>query len=268
YGAVVLAVGALAGRDDTVTPGRELDGIHLAMQHLVPANRECEGDGPSPLSAAGQHVVIVGGGDTGADSYGTANRQGAASVTQLDQYPRPPTSRDEDLSPWPTWPWVLRTYPAHEEAGERQFAVGIKRFVGGTGDDAGHVRFVELHEVRVVKDPATGRREVVPTGEAEWLLPADLVLLAIGFTGVEPMRLLDDLGLSRTPRGTLSCGSDWQTDAEGVFVCGDAHRGASLIVWAIAEGRSVARAVDAYLTGSSELPAPVHPTALPLTPIG
>jgi glutamate synthase (NADPH/NADH) small chain len=137
----------------------------------------------------------------------------------------------------------------------------VKRFVG---DGNGRVRAIELQRVRVSKDPGTGRREVIPVGEEVERLPADLVLLAIGFEGVEEMALLDDLGLSLTRRGTLSCGADWQTGAPGVFVCGDAHRGASLVVWAIAEGRSVAHAVDAYLTGASDLPAPVHPTALPL----
>ncbi|MGH3949268.1 MAG: glutamate synthase subunit beta [Pseudonocardiaceae bacterium] len=261
FDAVVLAVGALNGRDDTTTAGRELDGIHLAMEHLVLGNRECEGDGPASITAEGKHVIIIGGGDTGADCFGTSTRQGALSVTQLDQYPRPPLTRDDDRSPWPTWPYILRTYPAHEEAGERKFAVGITRFVG---DEQGHVRFIDLQAVRVHKDPESGRREVVPVSDKVEHLPADLVLLAIGFAGVEPMRLLDDLGLTLTPRGTLACGSDWQTSAAGVFVCGDAHRGASLIVWAIAEGRSTARAVDAYLTGDSRLPAPVHPTALPL----
>ncbi|MEV5297005.1 glutamate synthase subunit beta [Amycolatopsis methanolica] len=261
YDAVVLAVGALRGRDDTTTPGRELKGIHLAMEHLVPANKQCEGDGPSPIHARGKHVVIIGGGDTGADSYGTAIRQGAASVVQLDQYPMPPTTRDDERSPWPTWPYVLRTYPAHEEGGERKFGVAVRRFVG---DENGHVRAIELQRVKVVKDPETGRREVLPVSDEIEEIPADLVLLAIGFEGVEHMRLLDDLGIQLTRRGTISCGPDWQTEAPGVFVCGDAHRGASLVVWAIAEGRSVANAVDAYLTGASDLPAPVHPTALPL----
>ncbi|GLY66242.1 glutamate synthase subunit beta [Amycolatopsis taiwanensis] len=261
YDAVVLAVGALRGRDDTTTPGRELAGIHLAMEHLVQANRQCEGDGPPEITAEGKHVVVIGGGDTGADCYGTSTRQGALSVTQLDQYPMPPTSRDDDRSPWPTWPYVLRTYPAHEEGGERKFGVAVKRFIG---DESGHVRAIELQPVRVSRDRETGRREVVPVGDETELIPADLVLLAIGFDGVEEMRLLDDLGLKLTQRGTVSCGSDWQTDAPGVFVCGDAHRGASLVVWAIAEGRSVANAVDTYLTGGSDLPAPVHPAALPL----
>ncbi|HET6500459.1 MAG TPA: glutamate synthase subunit beta [Amycolatopsis sp.] len=261
YDAVVLAVGALRGRDDTTSPGRELAGIHLAMEYLVQANRQCEGDGPPEITAAGRHVVVIGGGDTGADCYGTATRQGALSVTQLDQYPLPPDARDDDRSPWPTWPYVLRTYPAHEEGGERKFGVAVQRFVG---DAEGRVRGIELQKVRVSRDPETGVRSVVPVSQEIEEIPADLVLLAIGFDGVEEMRLLDDLGLTLTSRGTVSCGVDWQTDAPGVFVCGDAHRGASLVVWAIAEGRSVANAVDTYLTGDSDLPAPVHPTALPL----
>jgi glutamate synthase (NADPH/NADH) small chain len=261
FDAVVLAVGALRGRDAPDIPGRSLSGVHLAMEHLVPANKECEGDGPTSISAEGKHVLIIGGGDTGADCYGTATRQGALSVTQLDQYPQPPDARDEEISPWPVWPWVLRTYPAHEEAGERRFALAVEEFVG---DESGAVRSVRLREVVVRKDPATGVREVTPVGDHVEVIPADLVLLAIGFEGVDHMPLLDGLGLSPTRRGTLSCGSDWQTPAEGVFVCGDAHRGASLVVWAIAEGRSVAGAVDAFLTGHSDLPSPVHPTALPL----
>ena len=261
YDAVVLAVGALRGRDDTTTPGRDLKGVHLAMEHLVPANKFVEGDGPPAVDAAGKHVFVIGGGDTGADSYGTATRQGALSVTQLDQYPKPPSTRDDDRSPWPTWPYILRTYPAHEEAGERKFAVAVKRFLG---DENGHVRAIELQKVRVSKDPETGRREVIPHSDEVEELPADLVLLAIGFEGVEEMPLLDGLEISLTKRGTVSCGADWQTSTPGVFVCGDAHRGASLVVWAIAEGRSVAHAVDAYLTGASDLPAPVHPTLLPL----
>jgi glutamate synthase (NADPH) small chain len=261
FDAVVLAVGALQGRDAPDLPGRALKGVHLAMDHLIPANRECEGDGPTSITAAGKHVLIIGGGDTGADCYGTATRQGALSVTQLDQYPKPPEARDDERSPWPVWPVVLRTYPAHEEAGERRFAVAVSRFVG---DDEGHVRQVELQTVRVEKDPVTGARTVSPVSDEVETIPAELVLLAIGFEGVERMPLLDGLGLSLTKRGTLSCGADWQTSAPGVFVCGDAHRGASLVVWAIAEGRSVAHSVDAYLTGASDLPAPVHPTALPL----
>ncbi|HTF48644.1 MAG TPA: glutamate synthase subunit beta [Pseudonocardia sp.] len=261
FDAVVLAVGALDGRDAPDLPGRDLAGVHLAMEHLVPSNRECEGDGPTSISAHGKHVIIIGGGDTAADCYGTALRQGAASVHQLDQYPRPPDQADFDRSPWPTWPWILRTYPVHEEGGERAFEVAVERFVG---DENGQVRAVQLRTVKVERDRATGRREVVPVSDEVTELPCDLALLAIGFAGVEDMPLLDGLGLRRSPKGTLSCGPDWETESPGVFVCGDAHRGASLVVWAIAEGRAVAHSVDAFLTGTSQLPSPVHPTALPL----
>ncbi len=256
--AVVLAMGALRARDNHVE-GRELAGVHLAMEHLVRANKECEGDGPSDISAAGKHVVIIGGGDTGADCLGTAHRQGAASVTQLDYNPEPPESRDESRSPWPTWPLVLRTSPAHAEGGARKYEVAVQRFLG---DEQGNVRAMEIAEVKVVRD-ADGRRHITPVGEV-LELPCDLALLAIGFEGVEFMPLLEGLGLEVNGRGALACGSDWQTSAPGVFVCGDAHRGASLVVWAIAEGRSAAHAVDAFLMGESDLPAPVRPSALPL----
>ncbi|MGE2737991.1 glutamate synthase subunit beta [Mycolicibacterium vaccae] len=261
YDAVVLAVGALRARDTDVE-GRDLDGVHLAMEHLVPANRECEGDGPSPIHAGDKHVVIIGGGDTGADCLGTAHRQGARSVTQLDYNPQPPEQRDDALSPWPTWPLVLRTRlsPAHAEGGDRRYEVAVQRFVG---DDAGRIRAVEIAEVKVERDEH-GRRRITPVGEP-LEIPCDLALLAIGFEGVEQMPLLDELGVRSTPRGAIRCGPDWQTDAPGVFVCGDAHRGASLIVWAIAEGRSAAHAVDTYLMGESDLPSPVRPGALPLS---
>ncbi|GAA3435795.1 glutamate synthase subunit beta [Kutzneria kofuensis] len=260
YDAVVLAVGALRGRDAPEIPGRSLTGVHLAMEHLVPANRACEGDGPTPIDAAGKHVVIIGGGDTAADCLGTAHRQGASSVVQLDQYPEPPSTQDFSVSPWPTWPLVIRNYPAHDEGGTRKFAVAVQRFVG---DADGHVRSIELRQVRVTRD-ASGRRVVEPVSDEVEVIPADMVLLAIGFEGVEHMPLLDGLGLTLSGRGTLSVGSDWQTPTPGVFACGDAHRGASLVVWAIAEGRSVANAVDSFLTGSSELPSPVQPNLLPL----
>lgn len=260
HDAVVLAVGALRGREMPV-PGRSLRGVHLAMEHLVPANHECEGDGSTPVSAAGKHVVIIGGGDTAADCLGTAHRQGAASVVQLDLYPEPPVTRDFERSPWPTWPLVLRNYPAHEEGGTRTFAVAVERFVA---DSSGAVRAVRLREVRASRAP-DGTRQIVPVSDEVIELPCTMALIAIGFDGVEPMRLLDDLRIQLNPRGAIPCGSDWQTSAPGVFVCGDAHRGASLVVWAIAEGRSAAHAVDAYLTGRSDLPAPVHPTALPLS---
>jgi glutamate synthase (NADPH) small chain len=259
FDAVVLAVGALRARDNDVE-GRHLQGVHLAMEHLVPANKECEGDGPSSISAAGRHVVIIGGGDTGADCLGTAHRQGAASVTQLDYNSEPPESRDDSLSPWPTWPLVLRTSPAHAEGGRRRYEVAVQRFIG---DEDGNLRAMEIAEVSVTRDPQTGRRTIMPVGDS-LELPCDLALLAIGFEGVEHMALLSGLGLELNRRGALGCGPDWQTTAPGVFVCGDAHRGASLVVWAIAEGRSAAHAVDVYLMGDSDLPEPVKPTALPL----
>ncbi|MGK2880162.1 MAG: glutamate synthase subunit beta [Mycobacterium sp.] len=258
HDAVVLAVGALRGRDNQVE-GRELNGVHLAMEHLVPANKECEGDGASSLSAAGKHVVIIGGGDTGADCLGTAHRQGAASVTQLDYNPEPPEIRDDSRSPWPTWPLLLRTSPAHAEGGQRRYEVAVQRFIG---DDGGNLVAMEIAEVRVIRD-ADGRRSITPVGEP-LRIPCELALLAIGFEGVDHMPLIEGLGLELNRRGVLSCGSDWQTSSPGVFVCGDAHRGASLVVWAIAEGRSAAHAVDTFLMGESDLPEPVRPSALPL----
>jgi glutamate synthase (NADPH) small chain len=258
YDAVVLGVGALRARDNQVE-GRELNGVHLAMEHLVAANKECEGDGAAAITAKGKHVVIIGGGDTGADCLGTAHRQGAASVTQLDYNAEPPELRDDSRSPWPTWPMVLRTSPAHAEGGARRFEVAVQRFVG---DDRGNLRALLIAEVTVERG-ADGRRIITPVGDPIEI-PCELALLAIGFDGVEHMALLDGLGLQLNSRGALPCGSDWQTDAPGVFVCGDAHRGASLVVWAIAEGRSTAHAVDAYLMGDSDLPAPVKPGALPL----
>ncbi|KUI34079.1 glutamate synthase [Mycobacterium sp. IS-1590] len=263
YDAVVLAVGALRARDYQVE-GRDLKGVHLAMEHLVSANKECEGDGPSTISAKGKHVVIIGGGDTGADCLGTAHRQGALSVTQLDYNPEPPETRDESRTPWPTWPIVLRTRlsPAHAEGGHRRYEVAVQRFVG---DDSGQLRALQIAEVKVERDMKSpvGRRVITPVGDP-MEIPCELALLAIGFDGVEHMPLLDELGLTLNRRGALPCGSDWQTNTPGVFVCGDAHRGASLIVWAIAEGRSAAHAVDTFLMGESDLPAPVTPGALPL----
>ncbi len=219
YDAVVLAVGALRARDNDVE-GRDLDGVHLAMEHLVPANRECEGDEPSSVSARDKNVVIIGGGDTGADCLGTAHRQGARSVTQLDYNPEPPEARDDSRSPWPTWPLVLRTSPAHAEGGARRFEVAVQRFLG---DEQHRLRAVQLAEVSVTRD-AEGRRMITPVGET-LEIPCELALLAIGFEGVEHMALLDGLGLRLNRRGALPCGSDWQTEAPGVFVCGDAHRG-------------------------------------------
>ncbi|MER6595919.1 FAD-dependent oxidoreductase, partial [Micromonospora purpureochromogenes] len=280
HDAVLLACGALQGRDTPETPGRQLRGVHQAMTHLVAANRvvaeaaagrpgvAAAGDGRpalavlpdgTPIDAAGKHVVIIGGGDTAADCLGVAHRQGAAGVHQLDLYPEPPQTRDAARDPWPTWPWVLRNYPAHEEGGERVFAVAVQEFVD---DGTGQVKGVRIAEVSVEK--RDGRRIVTPLPGSERELPADLVLLAIGFEGTEQQPLLEQFGVRRNARGAVDARPDWQTDADGVFVAGDMHRGASLIVWAIAEGRAAAAAIHAYLGGVGELPAPVDPARQPL----
>ncbi|GGW89536.1 oxidoreductase [Streptomyces malachitofuscus] len=266
YDAVVIATGATAWRELPV-PGRELGGIHQAMEYLPLANRVCAGDlESSPLSAAGRHVVIVGGGDTGADCLGTAVREGAASVTQLDIYGRPASERDEDAEPWPTYPKLYRLSPAHEEAGAlrtaptadadaRVFAASTLRF---EGDAKGRVCALRLVEVD------SGRRAVPDT---ERTLPVDLVLLALGFSGPDRSDgLVDRLGLALDPRGTIARDAGFATNVPGVFAAGDAARGQSLIVWAIAEGRAVAAAVDRYLTHSpSRLPAPIGPYDRPMT---
>ncbi|NUT31997.1 MAG: glutamate synthase subunit beta [Hamadaea sp.] len=258
FDAVLLATGALAGRDTPGTPGRSLRGVHLAMEHLVQANRFVDG-GPAPaITAEGKHVIIIGGGDTGADCLGVAHRQGAASVTQLDRYPLPPDDRDEGRDPWPTWPWILRNYPAHEEGGERIFSVAVQRFVD---DGTGAVRAISLADVTVQRVDGRGVVTVVPGSERE--IPADLVLLAIGFEGTDATAALDQLGLPSS--GTVRVDESWQTEVPGVFAAGDAHKGASLIVWAIAEGRSAAAAIHAYLGGAGALPAPVRPSTRPLT---
>ncbi len=254
YDAVVLAVGATQWRDLDVR-GRELAGIHQAMEFLPYANRVQEGDlAAAPISARGRHVVILGGGDTGADCLGTSLRQGAASVTQLEIMPRPPQQRPAS-APWPTYPMVYRTSSAHEEGGERVFAVNTRGFLG----DGGRVRALELVEVAMVD----GRFEEVAGSVHE--LAADLVLLAMGFTGPEQGGLLDQLGVELDPRGAISRDASYQSGVEGVFVAGDAGRGQSLIVWAIAEGRAAASAVDRFLMGETNLPAPIRPTDRPLT---
>ncbi|MEV0328520.1 glutamate synthase subunit beta [Micromonospora echinospora] len=260
YDAVLLACGALAGRDTPQTPGRGLRGVHQAMEHLVAANRVVAGrDTATPVDAAGKHVVIIGGGDTAADCLGVAHRQGALGVHQLDLYPEPPRSRDDARDPWPTWPWLLRDYPAHEEGGQRVFAVAVQEFVD---DGTGQVRAVRIAEVTVEK--RDGQRIVTPVPGSERELPADLVLLAIGFEGTEEQPLLAQFGVERNARGAVDARPDWQTDVDGVFVAGDMHRGASLIVWAIAEGRAAAAAIHSYLGGPGTLPAPVTSSTRPL----
>jgi glutamate synthase (NADPH/NADH) small chain len=260
YDAVLLATGALAGRDTVDTPGRSLRGVHLAMDHLVQANSFVAGNGAPEITAAGRHVVIIGGGDTGADCLGVAHRQGALSVTQLDRYPLPPDDRDAERDPWPVWPWILRTSPAHEEGGERVFSVAVQRFVD---DGTGAVRAIVLADVTVIRAP-DGRAVVTPVPGTEREIPADLVLLAIGFDGTDAVEALSQLGLERTARGTVAVNGSWQTSTPGVFAAGDAHQGASLIVWAIAEGRAAAAAIHSYLDGAGNLPAPIRPTSRPL----
>jgi glutamate synthase (NADPH/NADH) small chain len=254
FDAVVLAGGATIPRGLPV-PGADLDGIHQAMEYLPASNRAVtRGTGP-PLTARGRHVVIIGGGDTGADCLGTAHRQGAASVTQLEIMPRPPASRP-DGQPWPTYPMIYRVSSAHEEGGERVYAVSTQEFLG---DDHGQVRALRLVEV----DGPASRFAPIPGTERD--LRCDLVLLAMGFTGADRAGLLDGLGVAMDPRGNVARDAGFATSVPGVFVAGDMGRGQSLIVWAIAEGRSAAAAVDAYLMGASALPVPVAPTTRPMT---
>jgi glutamate synthase (NADPH/NADH) small chain len=261
YDAVLLAAGALAGRDTPETPGRDLNGVHLAMEHLVPANRIVAGlQDTTPIDAKGKHVIIIGGGDTGADCLGVAHRQGAASITQLDQYPLPPESRTGVKDPWPTWPLILRNYAAHEEGGERVFGVAVQEFVG---DGNGNLVAIRIADVSVQRINGVRTVSVTPGSERE--LRADLVLLAIGFEGTEDQPLLAQFGLSRNRRNVLDADKTWQTGAEGVFVAGDMHKGASLIVWAIAEGRAAAAAIHSYLGAAGELPAPVRSDSQPLS---
>jgi glutamate synthase (NADPH) small chain len=249
--AVVLAGGATQPRDLPV-PGRELTGIHFAMDYLPGANRVQEGDlTEPPISAAGKRVIILGGGDTGADCLGTTHRQGAASVSQLEILPEPPPDR-LDSQPWPTYPMIFRTSAAHEEGGERLFAVNTERFLD---DGAGAVAGLRLVRVDAAFQP-------VP--DSEFDVPADLVLLAMGFTGPERSPLLTDLGVDLDGRGNVARDRNWQTNVPGVYVAGDMGRGQSLIVWAIAEGRAAAAAVDRALVGSTALPTPVRPTDRPL----
>ncbi len=255
FDAVVLACGSTIPRDLSI-PGRELQGIHFAMDYLTQQNRRCEGDSVdtinAPISAAGKHVVIIGGGDTGADCLGTVHRQGAASVHQFELLPRPPATRAVN-NPWPEWPQIFRVSSAHEEGGERLYSVSTTGFVG---DDEGHVR--ALRAITVEPAIENGRPAFKPVAGTEFDLPADLVLLAMGFVGAERGALLSDLGVEMSPRGTVTRDATWMTNVPGVFVAGDMQRGQSLIVWAIAEGRSAARGVDAWLTGRSDLPAPVQ----------
>ncbi len=257
YDAVMLAGGATAARDLPI-PGRHFEGIYQAMEYLPWANKVQQGDpvldddGQPPITAKGKHVIIIGGGDTGADCLGTAHRQGAASVHQFEIMPRPPEAR-ADSTPWPTYPLMFRVSSAHEEGGERVFSVNTEKFVGHDGKVTG----LRAHEV-MMKD---GTFEKVDGTDFE--LEADLVLLAMGFVGPERPGLLTDLGVELDGRGNVARGKDFDTSVKGVYVAGDMGRGQSLIVWAIAEGRAAAAAVDRYLMGHSALPTPIKPTAAP-----
>ncbi len=252
FDAVVLAGGATAWRDLDI-PGRALTGIHQAMEFLPPSNRVQEGDSPdSPISAAGKRVVVIGGGDTGADCLGTATRQGAVSVHQLEIMAQPPAQRAES-TPWPTYPMMLRTSSAHEENGERLFAVNTAEFTGADGALTG----LRGHEVEMRDGKFT------EVEGSEFTLECELVLLAMGFTGPEQGGLVRQLGVDVTDRGLIGRSAGWATNVDGVFVAGDMGRGQSLIVWAIAEGRACAAAVDAYLEGETSLPAPITPTTAP-----
>ncbi|HWE56318.1 MAG TPA: glutamate synthase subunit beta [Acidimicrobiales bacterium] len=252
HDAVVIAAGSTVPRELSI-PGRELAGIHHAMELLPLANRASFTDDPigsCAISGAGKRVVIIGGGDTGADCLGTMHRHGAKSVHQFEIMPRPPELRDPS-TPWPTWPLMFRTSSAHEEGGERVFAVNTLEFVD---DGQGHVAGLKACEVEMKL--VDGRPTFEPVDGTAFELPCDLVLLALGFSGPSP-ETGSSFGLEMSPRGTIARGPDYQSSRPGVYVCGDAGRGQSLIVWAIAEGRSAALHVDRFLTGRSLLPAPL-----------
>ncbi len=253
YDAVVLAMGATIPRDLPV-PGRDLGGIHQAMEYLPQSNRASQGEEVAgQISAEGRDVVIIGGGDTGADCLGTALRQGARTVTQLEIMPRPSEERPA-AQPWPTYPMIFRVSSAHEEGGDRVYGVNTAEFLG----EDGAVTHLRLSEV----DMSSGRP--VPVPGTERLLPAQLVLLAMGFTGTPRVGLVEQLGLEVDERGRVRRGDDFSTSVPGVFVAGDAGRGQSLIVWAIAEGRSAAASVDRYLRGTTELPSPIAASTMQL----
>ncbi len=258
FDAVVLACGATAWRDLPI-PGRELQGVHQAMEYLPLANRVQEGDLESPsITAEGKRVVIIGGGDTGADCLGTAHRQRAASIRQFEIMPRPPDERP-DANPWPTWPNLYRVSSAHEEGGERDYAINTVEFIGD-----GDGNLAALATVRVEQSFEDGRMRFDPVPGSEEEIAAELVLLAMGFTGPERGPLIEQFGVELDARGNVARGEDWATSTDGVYVCGDMGRGQSLIVWAIAEGRACAAAVDARLSGSTDLPAVVETTSVPL----
>jgi glutamate synthase (NADPH) small chain len=251
YDAIVLAVGSTIGRELPV-PGRELGGIHQAMEYLPQANRVALGRlVEDQITAKDKHVVIIGGGDTGADCLGTAIRQQAKSIVQLEIMPTPPDERPAH-QPWPTYPMIYRVSSAHEEAGERVYSVSTSEFIGDYDDNVASLR---MSEVRF------DAGKIVPVEGTEREIPAQLVLLAMGFVGPERDTVISQLGAGLDERGNVARDKNYATDVDGVFVCGDAGRGQSLIVWAIAEGRACAAGVDEYLSGSTKLPRPIPPSA-------
>ena len=260
YDALVVATGSTSARDLPIA-GRDLQGIHQAMEFLPWANRAQEGDlgvDEVPIHAGGKKVLIIGGGDTGADCLGTSHRQGATQVYQFEILPRPPEARP-DANPWPTWPFTYKVTSAHEEGGERIYSVNTLEFIDDGDGNLSGVRYVEVEQQLV-----DGRPQFVPVEGSETELEVDLVFLAMGFTGPERSGLLDDLGVELDERGNVARDGNWASSVPGVFVAGDAGRGQSLIVWAIAEGRSCAAAVDHFLMGETDLPAPIRPTDRPL----
>jgi glutamate synthase (NADPH/NADH) small chain len=251
FDAVVLAIGATQPRD-LVVPGREFTGVHQAVEYLSAATKALTSAAPSTIDARGKHVVVIGGGDTGADCVGTAVRQGAASVSSLEIMARPSEQRPAN-QPWPLYPTIYRVASAHQEGGVRLYSVSTTRFLG----ENGQVNAIEITDVDNALAPIPGTTRT---------MPAELVLLAMGFTGPQRTGLVDELGLELDARGAIVRTADFQTSMPGVFACGDCGRGQSLIVWAIAEGRSCANGVDAFLKGSvSTLPKPIVPAARPLS---
>ena len=252
HDAIVLAIGATQWRDLPI-PGRDLNGVYQAMEYLVPANLVAEGQlEEHPFSAAGKNVIIIGGGDTGADCLGTAHRHGAASIHQFEIMPEPPDIRDIS-TPWPTWPMMLRTSSAHDEGGDRVFSISTKRFIG----DDGQLTSLETIDVETIYEDGRMKFEEVTGTERRY--KADLVFLALGFTGPEQIGVASELEVDLDDRGNIVRDENWMSAREGVFIAGDAGRGQSLIVWAIAEGRACAAAVDQWLEGNSLLPKPVTP---------
>jgi glutamate synthase (NADPH/NADH) small chain len=259
YDAIVLTGGATLGRDLPI-PGRDLQGVHYAMEFLPQQNKRNAGDEvPGQIVAAGKDVIVIGGGDTGSDCDGTSNRQGAKSLTQFELLPQPPDlgkyprrSERPANSPWPLWTQMLRTSSSHEEGCRREWGILTKEFLG---DDSGRLRSLKTVRIEWYQDPASGQQKFkeLPGTEQEW--PCQLALLAMGFVGPEKQGPIADLGLELDPRGNVKTGADYMTSKEGVFAAGDMRRGQSLVVWAIHEGREAARSVDLWLMGQTNLPS-------------